>query len=235
MNDYDAIIVGAGHNGLTAGLVLARSGLRALVVERNRYVGGMASSQELWKGFTFNVGAWALLVLPDQMIDELGLAEHGLEQRHVIGKVVDLVDGPVQETVTLEEPVLARLEGSMGVKVEDYINARRRMTIARKTIGEAFTDIDLYISPTVALPPHRIDDALNNPPDEMRIIRNTLQNNALGNPAISVPCGFTEAGLPIGLGLYAKAFEETLLLRAAQAYEDATDWHRRRPDLAWIG
>lgn len=79
MKTIDAVIIGAGHNGLAAGTLLARAGLRVLALERNGYVGGMAATRELWKGFRHNVGAWALLVLPDAMIDELGMREHGLE------------------------------------------------------------------------------------------------------------------------------------------------------------
>jgi phytoene dehydrogenase-like protein len=75
----DAIIIGGGHNGLAAGVVLARAGLKVRVLERNGFVGGMAATRELWTGFRHNVGAWALLVLPDAMIKELGLTEHGLE------------------------------------------------------------------------------------------------------------------------------------------------------------
>jgi aspartyl-tRNA(Asn)/glutamyl-tRNA(Gln) amidotransferase subunit A len=56
--------------------------------------------------------------------------------------------------------------------------------------------------------------------------------NLTGLPAISVPCGFTSAGLPIGLQLAGRAFEEATVLRAAQAYESATDWHTRHP--TWL-
>jgi aspartyl-tRNA(Asn)/glutamyl-tRNA(Gln) amidotransferase subunit A len=50
---------------------------------------------------------------------------------------------------------------------------------------------------------------------------------------VVLPCGFTRDGLPIGLMIYAKPFDEATALRVAWAYEHATDWHRRRPDLAW--
>jgi aspartyl-tRNA(Asn)/glutamyl-tRNA(Gln) amidotransferase subunit A len=54
----------------------------------------------------------------------------------------------------------------------------------------------------------------------------------LGLPGISVPCGFTGDGLPVGLQIVGKAFDEAGVLRVAHAYEQATDWHRRRPPLA---
>jgi aspartyl-tRNA(Asn)/glutamyl-tRNA(Gln) amidotransferase subunit A len=61
--------------------------------------------------------------------------------------------------------------------------------------------------------------------------RNTMPFNVLGQPAISLPCGFTEAGLPIGLQIVGHAFDEAGVLRVAETYERATDWHERRPQL----
>jgi aspartyl-tRNA(Asn)/glutamyl-tRNA(Gln) amidotransferase subunit A len=52
--------------------------------------------------------------------------------------------------------------------------------------------------------------------------------------ALAVPCGFTGEGLPIGLSIYGKAFQEDMVLRVGYAFQQATDWHRRRPDLTWI-
>jgi len=79
MADYDAIIIGAGHNGLTAGTVLAKAGLKVLILERTGWVGGMATTKELFPGFKHNVGAWALLVLPDDMQGILELQKYGVE------------------------------------------------------------------------------------------------------------------------------------------------------------
>lgn len=79
MADYDAIVVGAGHNGLTAATVLAKNGLSVLCVEKNSWVGGMAATRELFDGFKHNVGAWALLVFRAEMIKRLELDKYGLE------------------------------------------------------------------------------------------------------------------------------------------------------------
>ena len=62
MPDYDAIVVGAGHNGLSAATMLAKDGLSVLCLERQGYPGGMAATRELFPGFKHNVGAWCLLV-----------------------------------------------------------------------------------------------------------------------------------------------------------------------------
>ena len=61
------------------------------------------------------------------------------------------------------------------------------------------------------------------------IARATRPFNMTGLPAISVPCGFTPAGLPIGLQIIGRPFEETLLLRVAYTYERSTPWHERHP------
>ena len=79
MTDYDAIIVGAGHNGLAAGVVLAKAGMRVLCLERTGHAGGMAATRELFKGFKHNVGAWALIVLHEDVRKLLELEEYGLE------------------------------------------------------------------------------------------------------------------------------------------------------------
>jgi phytoene dehydrogenase-like protein len=79
MADYDAIVVGAGHNGLAAASVLANRGLSVLCVEKTNWPGGMAATKELFKGYKHSVGAWALLVFRREMINLLGLERYGLE------------------------------------------------------------------------------------------------------------------------------------------------------------
>jgi aspartyl-tRNA(Asn)/glutamyl-tRNA(Gln) amidotransferase subunit A len=126
---------------------------------------------------------------------------------------------------------LRRLVASDGVPVRDYIAARQRMDVARKTIGRAFANVDAVVTPTVMIPPFTIEAALNHPPDEMLLIRNTLHFNSLGLPAISVPCGFTSAGLPIGLHIAGPPLGDGPVLSLAHAYERATAWSGRRPRL----
>jgi phytoene dehydrogenase-like protein len=79
MPDYDAIVIGAGHNGLTAGTTLAKQGLKVLCLERTGWVGGMAATKELFKGYKHSVGAWAALILHPQMHDVLELEKYGVE------------------------------------------------------------------------------------------------------------------------------------------------------------
>ena len=79
MADFDAIVVGAGHNGLAAASVLARNGLEVLVVEKTNGPGGMAATRELFPGFKHSVGAWALILLLDEVQEMLELEKHGFE------------------------------------------------------------------------------------------------------------------------------------------------------------
>jgi phytoene dehydrogenase-like protein len=73
MSDYDAIVIGAGHNGLTAAAVMARHGMRVLVVEKNQYVGGMAATTEVMKGYRFEIAGSILFPVPDEIFDALDL------------------------------------------------------------------------------------------------------------------------------------------------------------------
>lgn len=79
MTDYDVIIVGAGHNGLTAGIELSRAGKKVLIVEKTEGPGGMAATRELFPGFKHSVGAWALLVFREEMLKYLELDQEGFE------------------------------------------------------------------------------------------------------------------------------------------------------------
>ncbi len=79
MPDYDAIVVGAGHNGLAAATILANNGLSVLCIEKTHGPGGMAATKELFDGFKHNVGAWALLVFRDEMLKKLGIEDYGIE------------------------------------------------------------------------------------------------------------------------------------------------------------
>jgi aspartyl-tRNA(Asn)/glutamyl-tRNA(Gln) amidotransferase subunit A len=133
----------------------------------------------------------------------------------------------------LYKPVtLPRVMGGASVTAQVYIEQRRQMQIARNTIGETFANVDVLVAPTSMAVPETIAAVLANPAREVSLIRNTLPFNVFGIPAISVPCGFTRAGLPIGMQIIGPRLGETPVLALAHAYEQATDWHRREPPLA---
>jgi len=136
----------------------------------------------------------------------------------------------VAKTPELYQPeVLGRIRAGAQVSATAYIEAKRRMEQMRRDVSMAFRNVDLLVTPTVPVPPITIAE----PPgeDDLRI-RNIAPFNLYGLPAISVPCGFTKNGLPIGLQLVAPAWAEEPLLLAAEAYERATEWHTRRPPVA---
>jgi aspartyl-tRNA(Asn)/glutamyl-tRNA(Gln) amidotransferase subunit A len=90
--------------------------------------------------------------------------------------------------------------------------------------------VDLLVTPTTAVPPPTIEEAVRLG-IEVELNRNTAPFNVYGLPTISIPCGFTSSGLPIGMQISGPRFGEAEVLALAHAYEQATDWHTRRPHL----
>jgi aspartyl-tRNA(Asn)/glutamyl-tRNA(Gln) amidotransferase subunit A len=136
----------------------------------------------------------------------------------------------IGSTPDLYQPeVLARIRSGADVSASAYIEARRRMERLRREGHAAFETVDVLVTPTVPVLPTPI--AATSADDGPRI-RNVAPFNLAGFPAISVPCGFSRSGLPIGLQLVAPSWHEELLLALAAAYENATTWHTRRPSRA---
>ena len=136
----------------------------------------------------------------------------------------------------LYPPVRMRIESGFFVSAADYIQAQRARTLfSRKTL-ELFKDVDLLAGPTEPVTAPRIGTTEVEVGGKMMPVIPTLTQytrpfNLNGFPAITVPCGFSESGMPIGLQLAAKPFDEETILRAAHAYEQSTEWHRRRPPV----
>jgi aspartyl-tRNA(Asn)/glutamyl-tRNA(Gln) amidotransferase subunit A len=133
-------------------------------------------------------------------------------------------------TPELYQPeTLRRILAGANISAADYIQHRRELEQARRSIDDTFANIDLLVTPTTPMPAPLIADLKANPdalrPAELRLLRNTRPFNVWGLPAISVPCGFTKSGLPIGLQIAAAHWREDRVLRLAQAYEQATTWH----------
>jgi aspartyl-tRNA(Asn)/glutamyl-tRNA(Gln) amidotransferase subunit A len=89
--------------------------------------------------------------------------------------------------------------------------------------------VDALVAPTLPYPAFTLETQRTGPPDSSW---GTRQFNLSGHPALSMPCGFTAGGLPVGLQFAGRAFGEATLFRVAHAYEQATDWHTRRPRVA---
>jgi len=120
---------------------------------------------------------------------------------------------------------------SRQVSKEDYANARRACELLRRDIGKLFVDVDVLIMPTVPGPPSQIEPIADNAARDPERTRNTWPFDVTGLPAISVPCGFSNSGLPIGLQIVGAPFAESTVLALAYEYEQATQWHRRKPAL----
>src|SRR5512143_3758249 len=90
---YDAIVIGAGHNGLTAAAYLARAGRKVLVLERRHVLGGAAVTEEVFPGFRFSVCSYVVSLLRPEIIRELDLPRHGLEILPLDGTLTPMPDG----------------------------------------------------------------------------------------------------------------------------------------------
>ncbi len=135
------------------------------------------------------------------------------------------------KTPELYHAVIRRnLQQGSEVSAAAYIQSRRELDEARRTVGDVFSNVDLLVTPTTAVPPPTIEEAVRLG-IELEMNRNTGSFNVYGLPTISIPCGFTSAGLPIGMQISGPRFGEAKVLALAHAYEQATDWHARRPHL----
>jgi aspartyl-tRNA(Asn)/glutamyl-tRNA(Gln) amidotransferase subunit A len=125
--------------------------------------------------------------------------------------------------------------GSTSAKMVRYVEGLTAIQRLRRTVDGVFTDFDVVVVPTLKAFPPTIDAAVraeSSPDIEDRplfSIENTLTFNRLGLPALTVPCGFSTEGLPIGLMICGPRYSEGRLLALGAAYEHATDWHKRRP------
>jgi aspartyl-tRNA(Asn)/glutamyl-tRNA(Gln) amidotransferase subunit A len=181
--------------------------------------------------------------------------DQSLSVLRAIGADVREIDLPVPTDRTLQaaesyayhsefvarNPDLYQRETLSRIKVgeqttHDQIAAlRRELAQLREKIQQVFRDIDFLVTPStpVAAPSisemKRIPDLLRD--RELELLRNTRPFNVWGVPAISVPCGFTQAGLPLGLQIAGPGNGELAILQLAHRYEQATKWHQRKPSL----
>ena len=132
---------------------------------------------------------------------------------------------------------LVRIQSGASISASDALRASRDLQASRHVIRKIFDEeeVDVLLTPTVPIPPPVIADLRERPdelrPQELIMLRNTRPFNVWGIPTISIPCGFTKDGLPIGLQLAAAPWREDVLLQSAHAYEQATEWHEKMPPL----
>ena len=134
--------------------------------------------------------------------------------------------------------VLARIRSARAASAVAYLGAREACAALARELHERLLDVDVFLTPTtpiVAKPVAEVDASLDAYWRWAPLYsRNTSVGNLLGLTALSLPCGVGARGMPIGLMVHGKARAEALVLRVGHAYEQATAWHRRIPDLAWV-
>ncbi len=136
----------------------------------------------------------------------------------------------------LYPPVRLRLEAGLFISSADYLRAQQARTLFDRQVRDLLADVDLLAGPTEPVTAPQLlaarvqagEHTLGTTP---ALTQYTRPYNITGTPAISIPCGFSDVGLPIGLQLAGRAFDELTVLRAAHAYEQATQWGQRRPPI----
>jgi aspartyl-tRNA(Asn)/glutamyl-tRNA(Gln) amidotransferase subunit A len=137
----------------------------------------------------------------------------------------------------LHPAVRLRIETGFFISAVDYIQAQRVRRLFNEQSRDLLKEVDIVAGPSVPITAFRIGDTKvtvgNTSVSAIPLLTQyTRPFNLNGFPAITVPCGFSSDGLPIGLQLASRPFEEGLVLKAAYAYEQATEWHKHRPALA---
>jgi len=140
----------------------------------------------------------------------------------------------VARTPELYQPeTLRRIRSGEKFSAAEYIQRRRELDEERRRAQDIFAEVDLLVTPTTPIPAPAIADLKKDPaalrPAELLLLRNTRPFNVWGLPAISVPCGFTTSGLPVGLQIAGARWREDLVLAMAYGYEQATKWPKRPP------
>ena len=142
----------------------------------------------------------------------------------------------VSRSPELYQPeTLRRIRKGEEIGSEEIEKGRRELQKMREEIKRVFENGDVLVTPTTPISAPTIVELKRNPellrPREILLLRNTRPVNVWGLPAISIPCGFTDAGLPMGLQIIGPHWREDQVLQLAYAYEQATDWHKRLPAL----
>jgi aspartyl-tRNA(Asn)/glutamyl-tRNA(Gln) amidotransferase subunit A len=128
---------------------------------------------------------------------------------------------------------LRRIRSGADVTTAQYVEAYRDLLRDRRAILDVFDRIDLILTPTTPIVPPSFAELEAAPdklrPQELLMLRNTRPFNVFGLPSISIPCGFSKAGLPIGLQITGAPGAEGKVLALAHAYQKQTEWHKKRP------
>jgi aspartyl-tRNA(Asn)/glutamyl-tRNA(Gln) amidotransferase subunit A len=111
-----------------------------------------------------------------------------------------------------------------------YLKAQKARTLIKQDFDRAFEDVDVIVGPTSPSVAFKISERVDDPLQMYLADVFTLSQALAGIPTISIPCGFSDE-LPVGMQIIARAFDEARMLKVAYAYEQATEWHTRKPAL----
>jgi len=141
-----------------------------------------------------------------------------------------------QHSAELDPKVRLRLEAGFFISAVDYLQAQRARRLFYQKSYDLFKKVDLLAGPTVPITACNIGMGEVHVGNTLlgvipALTQYTRPYNLNGFPAITVPCGFSKNGLPVGFQVAGKPFDEAMVLRAAFAYEQATEWHQRRPPI----
>jgi aspartyl-tRNA(Asn)/glutamyl-tRNA(Gln) amidotransferase subunit A len=194
-------------------------------------VAAVRETGHVLRGLGAHVGSVAMPEVAEALGEERRAHMIAAEALAVNGRFVD------QHFEALDPVVAHRMKGGRGLSATDYVTVLRQWAALRRRVQRTLADVDAVLAPVTMIPPRpvaEVDATIETYGDtNFKYLRNTSLGNVLDLCAVVVPCGFTRQGLPIGLMIYAKPFDEATALRVAWAYEQATEWHRRRPELSW--
>jgi aspartyl-tRNA(Asn)/glutamyl-tRNA(Gln) amidotransferase subunit A len=126
------------------------------------------------------------------------------------------------------------LQNGANARAADYVRGKWKLELLRRTIDDSFSDVDLVVLPTRRHTPRTVKASIAREETEKPRnpeLENTQPFDYYGIPTISIPCGFTSGGLPVGLMIAGPRFAESRVLALARAYEKATEWHLRKPPI----
>ncbi len=169
-------------------------------------------------------------------------AREGKEVTSMVSSVESSVsyveEFPKERLDRIDADVKESLERGRSYTFQQYLQAQRMAAVLRQETTRVLKDVEVLVAPTCQVPPPPVATSMDpvivkgRQQDSRALILlvNTIAS-ATGQPAISVPCGFTKGRLPVGLHLMGRPMEERLLLRVSHSYEQATEWHLQHPDI----
>jgi aspartyl-tRNA(Asn)/glutamyl-tRNA(Gln) amidotransferase subunit A len=195
-------------------------------------------------GLTKGIQDVSLPTYKDLNVDSDGMmgAEGWVFAEHLFDRYSAEFMMGTRKALEAQQKALNAPSGGCGDQLADYIRGRNHVELIRRTVDEGFAGFDLAILPTMRRIPRTLEDAkkyVENPEEtnpENEDLRDCTENNTPfdvnGLPAITVPCGFTPKGLPVGLQIVGPNFSEGKILALAHAYQQATKWTTRKPPIS---